>query len=537
MTAANQMLERLIPDTTSSTRLRPCARLRPWMTAHAGELRVLLVFALLVVVGVVHAVGMNSDPQTWNSDAGDYTMSAWSVAHLGKLTPYAYTWDHVPGGWIQMAGLAVMFNGFAWNSTAIAFGNEVALLYALATALLLYLVALRLRMGQLGASAVVLVWGLSPLAVEYARPAYLDNLAVPWLLLAFYLATNPGKKLWVSAAGGLAFGVACLTKETSLVVAPALAIAYVLNSDRRNRARVWLMSAAGASIVVLYPWFAFLKGELWPRSGRDTLGSSIWWQLVTRPSTGSIENPGSIIRATLSAWYGYDHYLLIMSLAAIPLAVMVKQLWPVVLAMVIQTAMVAKGGYVPDMQIAEITPWAALVLVGGVRLALWGPWWTWSNVTARWRRAGLLARRAAVVALVAAFAVVVAPRWVAGDETAMSFRGPVPLAQAEAWVANNVPRSSTLVVDPTIWVDLQSNYGFTHVVEESKIDADPTVVRTVRRIDYIVVPNSAFTAPDAVTVYPSLRRALAYSIPVATFGVGPNGVRIWRVGSDFPLRG
>jgi hypothetical protein len=495
-----------------------------------------MVATVLSVIGLVHAVDMNYDPQTWNVDAGTYMMQAWAVAALGRITPYSYTYDHAPGGWIQIGILARLFNGFGIFSSAIAFGNTVSLVYALATALLLYLLARRLRFSLVAAAAVPLLWGLCPLAMEYARPAYLDNIVTPWLLLAFYLALNPRKHIWISALGGVAFGIACLSKETTIVVFPALVYAYVQNRDRRNFVRTCLLTLGGCCVMALYPWYAEKKGELFPRHGRDTLIGEAKIQLFTRASSGSIFNPYSAVRVTLSQWLHYDRYLFAMGLAGILLAVWFKHLRPAILALLIQTAMIVKGGYVPAMQIADITPWAALVSVGAVWFGLCCPRQPWSNSTRLLPRLWLLGRRIFAVTTMLAFAVIVAPKWATGDAQFMSFNHPVPLQQAEWWVADNVPRSDTLVVDSTLWTDLGSRYGFSHVVEETKIDADPRVVKTVRSIDYIVVANNAFTGPDAKTVYPSLVRALRYSLVVATFGSGPNGVRVLRVGEDFTLR-
>jgi len=74
------------------------------------------------------------------------------------------------------------------------------------------------------------------------------------------------------------------------------------------------------------------------------------------------------------------------------------------------------------------------------------------------------------------------------------------------------------------------HYGFRpQPVIVYKVDSDPAVRRTLTRIDYLVLPNWYYETPDAATKYPTVMAARKHAVVVATFGAGPDGVRVYRV--------
>src|SRR5450756_1715756 len=60
-----------------------------------------LVVVAMGLVGVLALWNVTNGP-SFVEDEGTYTAQAWSVLH-GHLTPYFYTYDHPPLGWLQMA--------------------------------------------------------------------------------------------------------------------------------------------------------------------------------------------------------------------------------------------------------------------------------------------------------------------------------------------------------------------------------------------------------------------------------------------------
>jgi hypothetical protein len=105
-----------------------------------------------------------------------------------------------------------------------------------------------------------------------------------------------------------------------------------------------------------------------------------------------------------------------------------------------------------------------------------------------------------------------------------------PLWSATQWLANNVPRDRVLVVHDGIWTDLVHHYGFDpQPIIVYKLDNDPAVRKTLRRIDYLVLPNWYYATPAGVAKYPTATEARKHAVAVARFGSGDDGVQIYRV--------
>ncbi len=266
----------------------PTARRRRRSSGRRIDL--LVVACLLLVVGAVHATGMRTYPD-WVDDPGTYLSQAWSVQYWGQLSPYSYFYDHAPLGWVQLAVWSMLTNGFGRHSTAIGFGNECMLLAKLAAAGVLYALARRYALGRTASAVAVLLFGLCPLVLHFSRITYLDNLAMPWLLLAFYFAADRRGHLASVAGATTAFSVAVLTKETVLIALPALIYALWQNSHRSTRAKAIVVAAAGGSLILLYPAMAIVKGELLPGPNHNSLLGTAIWQLHERTPSGSLLGP------------------------------------------------------------------------------------------------------------------------------------------------------------------------------------------------------------------------------------------------------
>lgn len=194
----------------------------------------ILVACLLMVVGFVHAWNMSGYPGFITDDEGTYTAQAWAVLNRGALAHYAYTYDHPPLGWILIAGYAWLTDAFDRVTPSVLVGREAMLLVNLVSCALLYVLARRLRLHRVAAGGAVLLFGLSPLAVHFHRMVFLDNLSVMWALAAFVLAAAPRRGR--TAAGGCAacFAAAVLSKETALLLLPAVIWLLVQNTADRS---------------------------------------------------------------------------------------------------------------------------------------------------------------------------------------------------------------------------------------------------------------------------------------------------------------
>jgi Dolichyl-phosphate-mannose-protein mannosyltransferase len=534
------------------TTVRTAVRRRLDTRWHCHRRSLCWLAGLLVVAGVVHAWGMYTFPR-WVDDPGTYLSQAWAVQYEGRLSPYSYFYDHAPAGWVQLALWSMLTGGFDRYDSAMAFGNECMLIAKIMSVALLFWLGRRLGFSRPAAAAAGLLFALSPLALTYTRWTFLDNLVTPWIVLAFALAVSRKRTMLNAIGSGVAFAAACLTKETALILAPALLYALLQNSDRRNRSHVLIM-AVGVSALLMssYLVYALTKGEFLDGPGHNSLLETAKWQLVDRQDSGSALDPASVAGNTVTGWLANDPWLLLGGLAAVPLLLFVRRLRPVVLCLAVQVAAVLRGGYLPAMQVIDVLPWCALAVVGcvealrgnpGLRI---GPAWLLRRSDRR--RAAmatipaqappapdaglpmLLARRVVVGALVAAVAGLVVSQWAPKIAYMTSVAQPQELDQAEQWIADNVPRTDVLVVHDAIWTDLVHRYGFPadNVIMAYKIDADPAVHGRIDHLDYVVIPDWSYTAAQTGK-YPTLVEARRHGVPVARFGAGADGVTVWQI--------
>jgi len=507
-------------------------RTRPggWVLAHWKSLTVLA--ALLVVAGVVHAIGMSRAPQRVD-DEGTYVAQAWAVLHWHTLAHYTYWYDHPPLGWLLLAAWTGLTGGFSRAASAIAAGREFMLVAQLVSAGLLYGLARRLGLRRVAAAAGVLLFTLSPLALSFHRGVYLDNIATPLVLAAFLLALSPSHRLAAHAAGGVAMAAAVLAKETSLLLLPALLWQYWQVSDHRTRR--YSIALAGSLFVLVvsaYALYALLRGELLPGPEHVSLVDAVRFQLAGRAPSGSPFDPGSPARHTIEGWLGLDPWLLGAAVVLVPAGLAIRRLRPVTAAFAILALMALRPGYLPVPLVIPMLPFASL-LVAGVADAAGG-------MRARPRHVAgegdgqPLARAArpvlaACVLLLAA--AVVAPGWLERDRDLTTVDHDAPFRQAEAWIGAKVPGDARLLVDDAVWVDLVSRgRPADRVVWFYKLDTDRDVQarhpRGWRDFHYVMSSPSLRGYPDSL---PQVTQALRNSRVVATFGRGPGRVEIRRV--------
>lgn len=566
-----------------SQRPRPrlVRRLSTRVAAHRTS--VLAVLALLLVVGVVHAWGMDRSPARVD-DEGTYVAQAWAVQHWRTLGHYTYWYDHPPLGWIQTALWTWLTRAFERAPHAVAAGREAMLVAKLASCGLLFVLARRLGVGRVGAAAAVLLFSLSPLALSFQRMVFLDNVAVPWLLAALVLAASPRRHLAAVAGSAVCFAVAVLSKETILVLLPGLVWLLWQHTDPDTRR--FALALFGALLVLVgafYPLYALVKNELLPGPGHVSLLWAVSWQLFARRSSGSVLDPASSARGVVETWLTLDPWLLGAAVLLVPAGLAIRRLRPVGLVVAIQVAMPLRDGYLPFPYVIALLPFAAL-LVAGVGDALWAgrsrghvrpagvglvhpgdgwhpgrstpgpsagsPAFLCRVVTARQRitlalaaralgegnrpwRSGAALRRGTVLACVAAAALVVTPAWARGVHEQMTVDRDAPMRAAAEWVDRRVRRDRRVVVDDSLWVDLVRG-GFEprapqrRVIWFYKVDLDPAVqIRGGwRGIDYVVLGQ---VSPDTLAELPTVRAALAHSRVVASFGEGPDVVTVRQV--------
>lgn len=519
------------------------------VAAHAD---IAIQAVLLAGIAVVTATNIMHWPDS-QFDEGTYVGNAWAVQH-GALSNYTYGYGHPPLGWLLIFLWTSLSGLIAHGSFSIDTGRELMLVISLVSGSLLFILARRLGIGRAFAALAMLLFALSPLALFYHRQVLLDNAAIGWALAAFVLARTPGRRLWAFAASGACFAVSVLSKETALVLFPALFLAAFQNTDRRTRRYCLALFISFFALVALaYALYAVLKGELLPGRGHVSLVGEAIVQLFTRQSTGSIFNPGSQTHAIVAAWLALDPWLLGAAAVLLPIAFARRSTRSIALALVIGVVMVVRPGYLPNMYVLALLPFAALIVAGGAD-AIWrfattprrGRSWpsegparaSIGSVAASFSYGAAVIVSALALGTLTALGVLrVAPRWVQADRTAMTVRQDGPRRAAERWLLEHVGHDKRLIVSDDFWIYLVE-HGFDHhavhggfysrtVVFYWPLDYDPAVKRRFpdgwRDFDYIV---SVQGMRSTVNQTPTASAALIHSRVVARFGSGITRIEI-----------
>ncbi|MET9424398.1 phospholipid carrier-dependent glycosyltransferase [Streptomyces sp. NPDC006540] len=535
------------PAKAKATTAAP-AHVRPVVRFRSSRPDLLLCGALLCVILLVQGWNITQFP-TLSDDEGTYLAQAWAVQQGEGLAHYTYWYDHPPLGWIQIAFLTWIPSLIAPETMSVASMRFAMLAVSAACAVLLYVLARRLFLPRWAAGLAMALFGLSPLSVVLQREIFLDNIAVMWMLLAFCLAASPSRHLWHHFAAGLTAAVSVLTKETMLVVLPALLVTMWRHSHRDTRKFAVTGAITACALIGLsYPLYALLNSELFPGAGHVSLIDGITYQM-SRPGSGFILDEGTGSHGVLTSWLYYDSVLPVGGLAGAALLLATVR-WsvtaralagPALVVAILAVVAMRPSGYLPAMYVIQALPFLALVLAaaaasvahavlrrgslgaGPARPGL-------STPPARARAARLTAATLLAVAAVG----YVAPRWYDGNRAALTVDANAPYRAAAAWMQNEVddPADTRVLVDDALWLDLVHD-GFepgTGAIWFYKADLDPAVAKTMPRgwrdLDYVV--SSPTVRRDAVDL-PNVKSALEHSTPVAVFGTGEDRIEIRRI--------
>jgi 4-amino-4-deoxy-L-arabinose transferase-like glycosyltransferase len=439
-----------------------------------------ICLGLIAVVLLVQGWNI-ADYPTVSDDEGTYMAQAWAVNHDIGMAPYTYWFDHPPLGWLQIAMLswipALIFHS---HQLVVAYARIIMLPITGTTLALVYTLSRRMTLPRWAAVLAVLLCGLSPLSVTLQREIFLDNFATLWMLAAFVLAYSTRTHLWHHVAAGLCAGIAVLSKETMLVVAPALIVALWQNVHKATR-KYSFVGFIGAFVLVgiQYPLYAVLKGELFPGNGHVSLIGGIQYQFG-RVGSGSIFSPTSNAHSVFHAWLFYDSILIMGGVVATLLALLFRHLRPVALGGAILTLVAMRpSGYLPAMYVIQGLPFFAIAIAGvSDRLVYYI-----LNFKARqvfWQQ---VTRLILVAACAASAAYYVVPRWYNGDRTAVTADPNAGYQAAAIWVGTHLthPGNKRIVVDDALWLDMV-NDGFKPSHRDIyffKLDVDPSLMKTL----------------------------------------------------------
>jgi hypothetical protein len=493
-----------------------------WARRHRNSLAWLL--PLLAGTAVVQGVNLSGAPQRFD-DEGTYVAQAFAVTNFGELAHYTYFYDHPPLGWLQMAVWSQLTGAFARHDTAVTAGREFMLVCTVASAALLWALARRLGGSRFAAGASVLIFALSPLAVQFHRSVYLDNIATPWLLLAFVLALPRREQLASYAGAAAAFGIAVLTKETYLLFLPFLVWQVWRTADTGTRR--YALPVAGSVLTLVgsaYLLMAALRSELLPAGDRTSLWDGIWFQLVGRTGSGSLLDTSSAAFETVAIWWRLDPVLVVVGLLAARLALHARPLVPLATAFLFSVLLMLRPGYLPVPYVVPLIALAALLVPASAEATV--------RRAYRSGRPRLARVATGAVAMGAVLAVGFAgPLWMAQLDGLLTAPQDRPMRQAQAWVVANADRGDRLIVDDAMWVDLvREGFEREDVVWYYKVDTDPDVAALAPEgwsdYDYVVVTESMRRILGSS---PVLEATMRNADPVAAFGTGSGRVEVLEV--------
>jgi hypothetical protein len=494
---------------------------RIWFAARWVSLAWALPF--VTITALVRAINLGGSPQRVD-DEGTYVAQAYTVSRLGELSHYTYWYDHPPLGWIQMAAWDRLTGAFDRYDVEVLAQREFMVVASVVSAALLFVLARRLQMSRPAAAAAAAIFALSPLAVQYQRTVFLDNVATPWLLAALVLALAPRKQLAAFAGAAVCFAIAVLSKETYLLFLPCFGWLMWREADRGTRR--YTVSLAGAIVAVLglcYVLMATLKGELMPGSDRASLATGLYFQLLGRPSSGSVFDAGSDARATVGHWM-LDPAVLVAGTVAAVLLLGSRRFAPLASAAVLALIVGLRPGYLPAPYVIGLLPFFAILIPGVVEVSIRAALAS-SSAVRRWLQVGVTG-----VAGVSAV-VFTAPIWAAQAAGLIEADHDQPMRQAEDYVQANVSRDSRLIVDDAMWLELvEAGFERPKVVWFYKVDTDPDVSVMApngwRDYNWVISTN---TVRDNIDNSPIVAQALSNSTMVASFGEGEQAVTVHRV--------
>jgi 4-amino-4-deoxy-L-arabinose transferase-like glycosyltransferase len=481
------------------------ASIRTWPLEHSLD-RVLIVLCM-ASGAVTHAYHLFLYP-LYTTDEGIYMQQAWSVLSQARLSPYTYFYDHAPGGWLMIAAYAAALPmQFQTFGDAINTGRVLMVLVHVASVFFLFHIAYRLSGRRLPAVVACFIFNFSPLAVFYQREVLLDNLMVFWILLSIYLLTREDRRVVTAALSGLACGMAVITKENAIFIAPV--ILYLLHHklrsshNRRFALSYWGLAAFGPVSVYLY--YAFTKNELLPSRLNFSLTNpptdhvsllwTVWWQL--NRNQGSILDPRSAFwQLSFDSWLPKDHLLLIAGGAAML----------IVLVMGLHDREKHLGFYVAGLLAAS---YSLYLVRGSVMLEFYViPLIPFLALNVGMLLGHLLRSSPAalkVLAVAVLMALLVTPFggyvWKRNDNGRVGVTDMYNLQmtlveqQELAYVRQNVPPSARIIMDDELWTDLHDRSPvYKNAHSHWKAAGDPAIRdrifhRDWRNIDYVVMSN------------------------------------------------
>jgi len=224
----------------------------------------MLLVVILLIAMAAHGFNMFNFP-FYENDEGTYMSRAWSLVASGQLSPYTYTYDIAPVGWMFIALWSKISGGFFTFGFSINSGRVLMLWVHLFSVGFLFYIARRLTDSIIIATAAALIFSLSPLAIYFHRRVLIENIMVLWLLASLAFLLKPGKRLSMVMLSGFIYSLALVTREVAIVFLPAYLFVLFSEAHRSNRAffiGLWLTTALW--LPLFYILYSLIQREFFP---------------------------------------------------------------------------------------------------------------------------------------------------------------------------------------------------------------------------------------------------------------------------------
>lgn len=250
------------PENQSQSAANPLRKFLGWLLA-GDHLVIILTIGFFVILPLLMFYNLGLNPRSWHDEGAALSVSR-TLAEDGVYATRSSE-GYQTFGPVQSVGPTVLVPvavAFKIFGVGVAEGRYVAVLYALATALLLYFIAQRL-FGRTTALITVILLVSYPAASYflYGRQVLGDYPGLAFFLAAWLVWSQGVKtgKIGYGVLTGLLLGLSMVTKSHNLIIGGAV-LGVMILLDRfyyRQHNFLQLFLAGVTSVAVFGAWFIF----------------------------------------------------------------------------------------------------------------------------------------------------------------------------------------------------------------------------------------------------------------------------------------
>ena len=358
-----------------------------WARCWCGRREALVVGVILMLAALVHAINMFGCPY-YEHDEGHRMARAWAVLSQGKLDPYMWPYDETPLSYVELAGWVLLTGGFHTFGTAIDSGRALMLVLQVLSTFCVYGIARSVSRNMTIAALAALMFGLSPFGIYEHRIVYEDNIETFWMLVSLLLVVSGRMSRQKIIMSAVAMGLSILSKQVTVFVVPAFGCLVACRAegpDRWRDALTWLATVSG--LVLLWPLYVALRGELLPGPHPSLIGGALWQ--LSRARDRGLLDPGSLFWRSVRFWRKDEPVLIIGGSVSGALCLLVRKRYPdaamIALSSFCLWAFFGRGGVVARYYVIPLLPLLSLNLALACHIVASSASGQWKSKRRLWR--------------------------------------------------------------------------------------------------------------------------------------------------------